>query len=305
MRIARLPAAEEPGTIARALEQREACRLPERDAPAGRIERTARLRREQAEGVEAEQHAPAQGVRPADERRVGEPQAEQALRVREHFRTRGAGGRYGDAEALERKRVLKEIGERVRLMENRPAQLRGKLSVGLQPAVSVLGGADAGSGCADDDRDAIRAVTLACRSRTLAEIVLQQSEPGESIVAALPGRESGGKRGSVPLEPLDAADPRLERRGCEVVRPQTAAPLAQRPRKRGQACAGCARHGVGGHAQRLRAKRLRSHSPPYPLNRAIGTRHGRAAARSARASVRALLLDVPRQRTKRCEYAPV
>ena len=45
----------------------------ERQAVATRVERTARLRRHQAERIEAVQHAAAQGVDPAHQRRVGEP----------------------------------------------------------------------------------------------------------------------------------------------------------------------------------------------------------------------------------------
>ena len=104
-----------------ALEQGEAGGLADADAAALGVERPARLGRDQLQGVEAEQHAAAQGVDAADHRRIDEAQAQQPLGRREHLGARRAGGRDGDARPFEAERVVDEVGERVRRVDERVA----------------------------------------------------------------------------------------------------------------------------------------------------------------------------------------
>ena len=56
----------------------------------------------------------------------------------------------------------------------------------------MLGRADARGGGAEDDRDARGAVALARRVDGVDEAVLLQAEPGEPVVAALPGGRAAG-----------------------------------------------------------------------------------------------------------------
>ena len=82
VRVARFAVAEQRTDRRRrrrALEQREAGRLADADAAALGVERPARLGRDELERVEAEQDAAAQRVDAADDRRVGEAEANQPL----------------------------------------------------------------------------------------------------------------------------------------------------------------------------------------------------------------------------------
>ena len=250
MRVARLAVAEQAkrGLAVVALEQGEAGRLADADAAALGVERPARLGRDELQGVEAEQDAAAKRVDAADDRRVDQAQAKHPLGAGEHLRARRARRRDRHARTFEIERLAHEGGERMRRVDQRVAVVGGEGAARVEVAVGVLGRADARRRRAQHDRDARRAVALARGMDGVDEAVALQAQPGEPVVAALPGGE--GLRQRRRFEAVDAADPGRQRRRAEVVRRQRAAVLAQGCQEGALAHAGSARDGVGDDADR-------------------------------------------------------
>ena len=121
--------------------------------------------------------------------------------------------------------MVDEIGQRVRRVDQRIAVVGGKFAGSVERAVGVLGRADARGRGAEDERDPRRAVALARREHGVDEAVAGQAEPGQPVVAALPGSERLRQRRG--FEAGDAADPGRQRARPEVVRRQRAAARAQ------------------------------------------------------------------------------
>ena len=113
---------------------------------------------------------------------------------------------------------LHEVGERMRRVDPRVAVVGRESAVDVERAIGVFGRADARGRGAEDDRDARRAVALARGMDGVDEAVGLQAEPGQPVVAAIPGGERLGQRRR--FEPGDAADPGRQRRRPEIVRRQ-------------------------------------------------------------------------------------
>jgi len=215
--------------VDRAFQRRESAGFAQRQAVAACVERAARQRRHQAERVEAVQHAAAQRIHAADQRRVGEPGFDQARGLREHLGAGRTGGGDGDARAAQPGRGFDEGAERMRGVDARAVEVGGEAPI-VEPRVGLLGRADAGSRGADHDRHAIRAAPFAQRGDGFHHPVLLEREPGQTVVAAVPVGESGRQHDV--FHALDPADPALEQvaagRAAEIVGAQSAAACAQR-----------------------------------------------------------------------------
>ena len=243
VRVAGLAVADQPWRVGRhagAFQQRETGGLADRDAVARGVERAARFGRHQLQRVKAEQHAVAQGVDAADHRRVDQAQADHPFGVGEHLGAGRAGGGNRQARALEFQRGGDEGGQRVRRVDRRAQHVVGEAAVGIEPAIGFLGGADAGSGRAQQQRHAAGAVARACGAHAFEEAVLVQAQPGQPVVAAIP-RAKGGGQGDV-FHAVDAADPAGQRRAADVVRTQPAARMLERV----ELCCEAAAHGGSG-----------------------------------------------------------
>src|SRR5690606_23776949 len=235
-----------------ALEQREAGGLAQRQPVARGIERPARLRRHQPERVEAVQHAAAQGVHAADQRRVHDPGVDQPRRLREHLGAGRARGGHGDAGAAQPGRGLHEAAQRMRCVHLRPLQV-GREGAASSARVRFLGGADARGRGAEHDRDPCGAVAPACRVDRLEQAVLLQRQPRQAVVAALPLRQCRRQRRV--LDALHAADPGRQRGVAEIVAAQPPAPRPQRRQLR--SAPGTERGGGSVGADRQRRHRMR------------------------------------------------
>ena len=187
--------------------------------------------RHQLQRVEAEQHAAAQRIDAADERRVGQPGLDQARGLREHLRARRARGRDGHARPAQPGGVLHEIAERMRRVHDRALQVgrEGGPGVGrFEARIGFFGRADARGRRADDDGDAVGAVALARGAHRVEHPVLLQRQPGEPVVAAFPARRAprAALRISRPsTRPIQQSSAVV---AAEVVATQAAAAFAQR-----------------------------------------------------------------------------
>ena len=218
------------------------------------VERPARLARHQLQRVEAVQHAAAQGVHAADQRRIGQPRGDQPVRLREYLRARRTGGRHRHARAARAGERLHERAERMHRVHDRPRQLvRKARAFGrvLQSGVGLLAGADAGGGGAQHQRHAFGTVARDRGAHRVQHAILLQRDPGQAVVAALVSGERRRQRRV--LDALDAADPAFERTAVrlrpEVVRAQPAAACRQRFELRRAAAAEGGGAGPGAHGQ--------------------------------------------------------
>ena len=133
------------------------------------------------------------------------------------------------------------------IVKDRPAQVLRVVAVGVERAVRLFARADARRGRTEHERDAVGAVMRARGARGVDETVRLQPEPGETVVAAFPVREFRRQRRI--LEPRDAADEAVQRRGAEVVAAEAGTARTERVQQRGAAAARRARGGMGGDAQ--------------------------------------------------------
>ena len=274
-------------------EHGEATGLAQRQADAVGVERFARLGRHQLQCVEAEQHAAAQGIDAADQRRIDHAGLDQACGLREHLRARRARGGDGDARPAQAADALHEIAERMRGVHDRADQVGGevRLAVGavFEARIGLFGGADARGRCADHHGHAIGAVVRHHRVQRVGDTVVLHGQPGEAIVAAVPAGQFG-RQGDA-LETVDPADPAVQRllaigKRAEIVAAQSAAAFAQRIGLRLAAAAERGGRGVGAHGQWRHARhgqRQRRRAGRHAVvlvrrNRSIASAPGRDAA---------------------------
>ncbi len=217
------------------------------------VERPARFGRDQLQRVEAEQHAVAQGIDAADHRRVDQAEADHPLGAGEHLGAGRAGGGNGQARSFQRQRGGDEGGQRMRCVDRRAQHVVRKAAIGIEPAIGLLGGADAGGGGAQQQRDAVGAVARARGVHAVEEAVLVQAQPGQPVVAAIPAGQRGRQRDG--LHAIDAADPARQRRAAEIVRAQAAAGMPQCIELGGEAVAEGGSGGV--RSDRERCHRMR------------------------------------------------
>ena len=90
---------------------------------------------------------------------------------------------------VESKRVLDEIADRVRSVNDRPPQILGIATIGIEPAVSLFAGADTRRRGSHDHRDTISTMAFASGERRVQESIRRQSTPGEPVVPAFPTRK--------------------------------------------------------------------------------------------------------------------
>src|SRR3546814_15269124 len=83
-------------------------------------------------------------------------------------------------------------------------------------------------------------MTCACGAHAFEETVLLQAEPGQPVVAAVPGGERGGQGGV--FHAIDTTDPARQWRTADVVRTQAAARMFERS----ELCREAAAHGGSG-----------------------------------------------------------
>lgn len=242
----------------RAFEQRKAAGLAQAQADPARVERLAHLRRHHLQRVEAEQHAAAQGVHAADQRRVDHIGLHQPRRLGEHLGAGRTGRGHGHARATQAGGVLHEVAQRMRGVHDRAIQILGEArAVGVvdQPRIRFFAGADAGGGGADDHRYPLGAVALRGGLHGLRHPVLLQCQPGQAVVAAIPRVQRIGQHNL--FNAIDAPDPAGQQRlRPEIVATQAAASGGQRGGlggKPGTECGGGSERGDGnrGHLGRM------------------------------------------------------
>jgi hypothetical protein len=233
--------------VAVAFEQGEAGRLADRDAVAARVERPARLRRDEFERVEAEQHAAAQRIDAGEDDRVGEAEPDQAFALGEDLRARRARGRHRHARPARADEAVEEQAERVQRVQFGLGERGGKAAV-VERAVGRFGRADARRRGRREQRDALGAVARDSGAGGVEETVGVQAEPSQAMVAAV---EVAQVRGQVDrFDAVDAAYRARQRRVGEVVRAQPAAALAQRAQVRLAPAAERGRCGESGDGER-------------------------------------------------------
>jgi hypothetical protein len=197
----------------------------DRDAVARGVERPARLGRHQLQRVEAEQHAIAQAIHAADHRRIDQPEADHPLGIGKYLGAGRTGRGNREAWAFQLQRLSDESRQRMRFVDRRPQHVIRKAAIGIEPAIGLLGGADAGGGRAQQQRDAAGAIAFARGPDPVEETILIQAQPGQPIVAAFPDR-MGGRQGSV-FHAVNAANPARQWRDAEIVWAQATAGLTQ------------------------------------------------------------------------------
>ncbi len=245
VRVGRFAVADQArrARIAIALDQREAGGLADRDALACGIERTARLRRDELERIETEQHAVAERVDAGEDRGIDDAEPDHALGLGEDLRARRARGRDREARSARAEHGLQKESGRMRRVHYRPAQVCGQ-AIAVERAIALFGRADARGRSADHERDAIGAVPRDACACAIEESVCDEPMPGQAVVAAVVVGIFIGQR--LLLEPVDAADRAGQRHAREIVGLEAAAIAKQRRRMRSAAVAERGCRGEGG-----------------------------------------------------------
>ena len=99
-------AAQQTRALLTSLQECKGGCLAQVDAAPVRVKRAARFRRHELQGVEAKQHAAAQGVNATHDHRVCQAQSQQTFAGGESFGAGGAGGGHSQAGAAEAQRLL-------------------------------------------------------------------------------------------------------------------------------------------------------------------------------------------------------
>src|SRR5262249_33799655 len=163
---------------------------------------------------------------PAHYRGVGKSRFDQPMSTRKYL---GAGrARCGDRHrrAVEIQIPADEFGYRIHGLTGTIAISGGQRPAGrIPPPVGKLGLVDTGRAGADQNRNAVRAVTLARARHGPLEPALAQAELCKTDVAEIELRKPAGYR--LALEAIHTPDPGIESGGFEIVGTQSGPTIAQ------------------------------------------------------------------------------
>ena len=163
------------------------------------------------QGVEAEQHAAAQGIHAADQRGIHHAGLDQACGLGEDLGAGRTRRGHGDAGAAQAGSELHEATQRMRGMHLRPVEIGGevaRVAFSGKSRIGFLAGADAGSGGTHHHGHAVAAMPRHHGGEGLQYSILLQGQPGEAVVAALPLMPCGGQ--GCLFQACDAAYPAVE-----------------------------------------------------------------------------------------------
>ena len=177
---------------------------------------------------------------------------QQACALREGLGARGTGRGHGHGHVVQAQHALQEFAGGVRRVHRLVAQVLGKFAGRRQARVGLFGGADAGGGRAEHQRDASGAVTRARRVDRFQEAIPLQAQPRETVVAAFVGGEFRRQRRGLrrpatrPIQVASGSRPKS-------LGAQAGAAGVERAQQLSAARAGGAGGREGGDAERLHA----------------------------------------------------